>query len=511
MKPRAFIYTCIIYYFAIYNSGSCTKGPRRRKCPLFCVPSVPNTHIHIAPIHMMPPEVPKKGYRHYLSVVPLTQEKEFASRCVTQLEKLGTAKATEPAHIFGDRVLNVKTKRTYISKIRKFVEFLLFRSHGAFDKSLLLFYEFTPRGIITCQAKAASYFLLAMYTPPGRFVKDVNGKEVVVTPSAKFAAGSNGKLDGWGKWKDPGACVGFQSALGAVHVMSHGRSGPYTEKCELCAAVYPTTKTGCAHHPTTPRPIRMGDVIKSTQFINTISHIQKDNQWKPTGATHLLPSEVRKIGQYCVHSNDPCKFMVFVLFLVAINLFLRKFEFSSLTGASFITSKHFMTGEDVVEALHLQVDGKQARCRSRGVSERFSVKRSLFLWSKNDCPDLDPVRMLLAFLHIIGWKGGVLFPSFKELKNPPSDGIYKHHMTEGELYMALAPIYQKILGRTERLATHTTRKSGYLWAVLSGCHCVTLLMMAACHKCPKVATLYIQDAHGIAELNNLYGNPANRV
>jgi hypothetical protein len=40
-------------------------------------------------------------------------------------------------------------------------------------------------------------------------------------------------------------------------------------------------------------------------------------------------------------------------------------------------------------------------------------------------PEFCPVGPLLVYAHLIGIKGGYLFPSAAELKNPPADGIYK--------------------------------------------------------------------------------------
>ena len=99
---------------------------------------------------------------------------------------------------------------------------------------------------------------------------------------------------------------------------------------------------------------------------NTVERIHKDSVHQVKGACHLLPSHVRAIGEYCISSNDPCQFAIFVLLLLAINLFLRKLEFSSLEDDNFNVNMFVMTGEYLVEALNLKVLGKGKRDQDRG-------------------------------------------------------------------------------------------------------------------------------------------------
>lgn len=146
-----------------------------------------------------------------------------------------------------------------------------------------------------------------------------------------------------------------------------------------------------------------------------------------------------------------------------------------------------------------------------GLSERFEEWRQLYLWSNHEAPDLDPVRMLMAHLYCIGWKGGSLFPSFEELENPPSDGVYKTKLEEDDLYGTLNPIYRDILKRLERLGTHTGRKTAYLWAALMGQREVAAMMLAGHHKCPKVVAGYIQDALSIIHVCECFNDSKQKL
>jgi hypothetical protein len=101
---------------------------------------------------------------------------------------------------------------------------------------------------------------------------------------------------------------------------------------------------------------------------NTVKLIHFRSTHKVNGSSHLLPSQVRQLGAHCVSGNNLCDFSIFVLFLVAINLFLRKLEFSSLDEANLHQNMFVMTGEYIVRALHLSVLGKGVRNTTRGES-----------------------------------------------------------------------------------------------------------------------------------------------
>jgi hypothetical protein len=71
----------------------------------------------------------------------------------------------------------------------------------------------------------------------------------------------------------------------------------------------------------------------------------------------------------------------------------------------------------------------------------------------------------MAYIYMIEWKGGYLFPTAKELANPPSDGIYKTCISADELRIEVTEICQGVLKRMDKLALHFTRSTGYLFAI----------------------------------------------
>jgi len=152
-----------------------------------------------------------------------------------------------------------------------------------------------------------------------------------------------------------------------VHVTAHGRTGQYEDPCANCAQRYADHRPGgCPAHAHHGIPFRTGNVCESTLFKNTITWIHKRVYYVKNGACQLLPSHVRQIGTHCVSGNDACEFGIFTLLLVAINLFLRKLEFTSLDASNLHQNMFVMSGEYIADGLHLKVKGKGVRDTTRG-------------------------------------------------------------------------------------------------------------------------------------------------
>lgn len=290
-----------------------------------------------------------------------------------------------------------------------------------------------------------------------------------------------------------------------MHENTHGAVGPYKDQCPDCALAYSRNQnsTGCKEHHFDPRLRRTGNVCKATLVQDTTKRIHRDSAHKVQGACQLLPGDVRLIRDYCISSNDNFLFELFVCLLTSIELFLRKMEFSHLHEDSFNTHMSVMSGDFLIEALNLKVDGKRKRTKNLGPNDGPPTIRYLYLWGDDLCPDLDLKRHLLAYLYAIGWKGGYLFPSKKELESPPPDGVYQTYIQEHELYSHLHPIYKKVLKRSDPLGVHTGRKSAYLWGHIRGGP-IAELMLAADHDCYEVAVRYDRDASSITSVNRIY-------
>ena len=113
----------------------------------------------------------RRIYRTAFSVVSMNRETEFERRCQKALNDNRLKATPDPLPILGSAVLELESSvPTYMSKIRHFVKFLL--DVKLFDDSLLLFYPYTPKGSVTCQDKAVSYFLLSMFGKKGEPLLD---------------------------------------------------------------------------------------------------------------------------------------------------------------------------------------------------------------------------------------------------------------------------------------------------------------------------------------------------
>jgi hypothetical protein len=113
----------------------------------------------------------KKKYRSTEALVPVSKEAEFIRRCKEQLAKTNTSEAEEETPILGTSVLGDKTvQAAYMPKIRAFVDFLM--ENPQFDDSLVLFYNKTPKGTVTCQDIPVSYFLFSMLGEKSTPLKD---------------------------------------------------------------------------------------------------------------------------------------------------------------------------------------------------------------------------------------------------------------------------------------------------------------------------------------------------
>jgi hypothetical protein len=91
-------------------------------------------------------------------------------------------------------------------------------------------------------------------------------------------------------------------------------------------------------------------------------------------------------------------------------LFLRHDEFHDIKMEQL--KAFFQILEDRVNSLALAVFGKS--------DSRWLMRR---LVADHMYPEFCLVRPLLVYSHLIGIKGGYLFPSAAELHNPPADGI----------------------------------------------------------------------------------------
>jgi hypothetical protein len=113
---------------------------------------------------------------------------------------------------------------------------------------------------------------------------------------------------------------------------------------------------------------------------------------------------------------------------------------------------------------------------------------------------MDLVRHLLAYIYMIGWKGGYLFPTSKEMANPPVDGVYKTCISAKELRAEVGKILVAVLGCSSyKLAHNFTQTTAYLIAIFRsvGPPNMGAITQAAGHSNDSDRFRYSRDAETI--------------
>lgn len=226
-----------------------------------------------------------------------------------------------------------------------------------------------------------------------------------------------------GTWKAPINVKQFNSSISAIHE-AYEQNGPYEGRCEAC--LLSREWKGCLTHFRAPRLISRGCPVYAQDVKAEKRMNNKEAQtYVASGTEPLTPFQVLKVRNLLLSTNQVQDFQLFVMILMSIRLFLRSEEVSGekiYTGESKprptgIKSDSFDFGlsgvkNGVLDTLALRVNGK---------TDKEIITLSLNREVTN--PLLCPILHLQAYIYLIGWKGGHLFPDEQELANPPSDGI----------------------------------------------------------------------------------------
>ena len=417
----------------------------------------------------------------------------FESRCAKAFKEMDMEPSKESISIFGNRPLDGGTDNNYLSKLRRFVIFLL--DIKKYDESLLIFHPNCPKGTVACQAEAVSDFLYVAMAEVGKSACDMHKKPITDSAGVPLI-----KRKEHGEWNATENMQHFLGCLGHVHKCAHEMSANFVNRCDECLKVYKKKEHGgCIHHPI-PRYTRTGNVATCTLVQNTLIHLKSVSTHTVKGSCHILPSDLRDIREYAKSSNDVLTMEIFTVLLMSVDLFLRKCEYSSLNEKNFNTKLFLLTDRFDPDALNISVKGKRTQTKERrDESETYACWRKLWIFGDDQTPDLDLKRHLLAFLYCIGWKGGFLFPTAAELDNPPADGVYKTCIDETTLVDSLKELFKTICKREDKLNSHCGRKTGYLFACLRGAT-MEQAMLAAAHKVVETAKKYMRDAEALATI-----------
>jgi hypothetical protein len=213
----------------------------------------------------------------------------------------------------------------------------------------------------------------------------------------------------------------------------------------------------------------------------------KDRDYEEQGSTQLLPADMRqlRVSLVQVKNHDVIKLQTWVIAIVSTLLFLRFDEFCTMSGDDFVIPCSEIRKE-AIEHLVVKVCGKT------DVKNVF-----LKLVADHEYPELCPVRHLLVYLHLIGWKGGFLFPSEEELSSPPSDGIFTTRIDYKPFLKHIQRLCNDVLLQRpglDKIGCHTFRKTGYCLAIFGEANRDDLKKSARHSPSGKDAPSYSKDA-----------------
>ena len=157
----------------------------------------------------------------------------------------------------------------------------------------------------------------------------------------------------------------------------------------------------------------------------------------------------------------------------------------------------------VIDGFKIRQDGRIDAVCLRILGKTDSEWHYYRLWSDHECPDMCPVRHLLLYIYLLGWKGGKLFPGSSFLTSKKAregkGGVFNTCIEYNSFDKAfkrsvLVALPQMETGvRKMKVGLHMFRKTAYLLAIL-GLGEWAAIKIDARHKCDADAKGYTGDA-----------------
>jgi hypothetical protein len=286
-----------------------------------------------------------------------------------------------------------------------------------------------------------------------RFKRMAKGSDLYTCDSVNICKDVFGKqMTVEGCWKAPKNATIFRLGVHGLH-LDCNHVTEYEEPCDGCRDQPEGQRhKGCRHHNDRPRLYRKGDPTANVLFTNCVERLRKaDIAYEERGSTQLLPCDLRLLCQHLLSTQSIVDLQTWVIIIVATILFLRHDEFHDIEMKHF-KDELFQILPDRINSLALSVYGKS--------DKRWLIRR---LVADHEYPELSPVSPLLVYTHLIGIKGGYLFPTAAELQDPPADGIYKTTIDYGVFMSHLQALCELVLPprKDMKIGCQTFRKTGY--------------------------------------------------
>jgi hypothetical protein len=246
-----------------------------------------------------------------------------------------------------------------------------------------------------------------------------------------------------GDWKAPVNINQFVAAISRLH-QSLNQNGSYFDTCDACVASNKENHLSCRLHPGQFLIWRRGNPTYSERVKNA-KHAALDmcSGHIVQGSCHLLPSEIRTMRENLLSTGKQEDLQLFCIILTSIYLFLRHDEFHKIEVDDIRPEYSAVESHKIIN-LCVKVQGKTDK-----------EPQNLILWAYDDCPDLCPVRHLMAYIHLCNIKEGWLFPNLKKRSEARNYGTLLH---------TLNTRFRQCVNRPS-ITTHSFRKTGYLFAI----------------------------------------------
>lgn len=382
-------------------------------------------------------------------------------------------KATEKCELIDYEMISKNTLSSYTKHYRGLFQFLALI--GDYE-SLIMFHNQKSKDITqSMNANSVALYMLYKTWNSNQYLTDIDNRTSLVTDVL-----NNRPIQCLGHWNCKENADQFLSSITSLHE-SIGERGSYTDQCQFCLESIraDSNSRGCQFHLQQCRFYRKGNpryhksVKKAWKLVKELTSQHTRNK-----CIQITPMELERIRTFLFSSNSMADYQLYVMMLVAINLFLRFDEVSNMEYAHYTPEFSNITDDGHAHNLVFRVKGKS------DVKEVYLV-----LWRQDEFPHFCPVRHLLFYLHIQKINGGYLFPDLIENKPKYSYRCFNDRVKH---------IMRKLLRRMENVSTHLFRNSGYLFAVF-GRGCFDIIRKSARHKTAQTAIGYFQDALTIYE------------
>ncbi|KAI9140179.1 hypothetical protein BKA69DRAFT_1081480, partial [Paraphysoderma sedebokerense] len=302
-----------------------------------------------------------------------------------------------------------------------------------------------------------------------------------------------------GGWNAPINETQFKSALSIVHKL-RGHDGTYADACVTCMDKYNENSgsSNCLLHQV-PLLLPSGNPTLSKKVREYFANLsQSTTSYIPHTSQSMNPWQYQKLITYLVTQNRPTEFMIAVMITLAVNLFLREDEVSSLKFEDILWNISHCNPDNTIGMLFRL--NQIVLSVNRYVVEFICIKLRekadkyptlLLLWRNRRCPYLCPVNLLLWWLSTSGIRSGYLFPPAELLQSLPV------HIDNRISYETFLHVFKKSMKAVEgsqskendastlmhnvanerKWGTHCCRKTAFTIAMLGGASDSNLILV----------------------------------